>query len=182
MAFSPDGKTLATGGFNGTALWDTATGRRIGTAFTGLGPVNSVAFSPDGKTLATGDADGTVRVWNVAANRQIGNFPVSAQGGGGPVAFSPDGKTLAIGGTISGPGVGSSVFHGTVELWDIAAGRQTGVLTTSDDSVHSVAFSPDSKILATGDIGAAQLWNLATGHRPPDQQPTRPRRRHLGGV
>ena len=72
-------------------------------------PVNSVAFSPDGKTLTTGSHDGTVRLWDVATRRQIGNPFTGHTGPVTSVAFSSDGKTLATGS-----------HDRTVRLWDVA--------------------------------------------------------------
>jgi len=71
VAFSPDGKLLATGGGDGTVRpWNPATRRPVGAPLqTGTGPadaLNVVAFSPDGKLLAGGSGDGTVRLWQVS--------------------------------------------------------------------------------------------------------------------
>ncbi|MFD5422242.1 trypsin-like peptidase domain-containing protein [Streptomyces sp. NPDC127069] len=152
VAFSPDGKTLATGSSDETVrLWDTATGKEVHAPLTGTGPVQSVAFSPDGKTLATGSYE--VQVWDVATGKEVrtfltGDTPVQS------VVFSPDGKTLAAGSADQ-----------TVRLWDPATGKEVRApLTGHSGAVYSVAFSPDGKTLATGsDHNAVRLWDTATG-------------------
>ena len=159
VAFSPDGKTLATGDLDGMAkVWNLATGQQIRSLANGhdlifpqrAQSIFSVAFSPDGKTLATGDDDGTAALWNPATRDEIlslatGSIQVQS------VAFSPDTKTLATGDD-----------DGTARLWNLATGQQIRSLATGSDGVWSVAFSPDGKTLATGDDdGTAQLWNVS---------------------
>ena len=97
VAFSTDGKTLASGSSDRTIkLWDVATGQNTATLTGHTNEVTSVAFSPDGKTLASGSLDKTIKLWDVATRKNTATLNghtdwVSS------VAFSPDGKTLASG-------------------------------------------------------------------------------------
>ncbi|MET7695768.1 trypsin-like peptidase domain-containing protein [Streptomyces sp. NPDC005483] len=150
MAFSPDGKTLATADYDGTLrLWDVTTGKPTAKL---TGDNKWVAFSPDGKILATAGDGGRVRLWDVATHKTFAilnshhNFVHS-------VAFSPNGETLAAAGE-----------GGRVHLWDIKTRRATVILEDPNGAFFSVAFTPDGKTLATGSYDqGARLWDVATG-------------------
>src|SRR5688572_7293478 len=100
LAFSPDGRLLATGGDN-VRLWNPETGEQLAAleghteGFGVWGWLRAVAFSPDGKLLASAGADGTVKLWDVAARKEIRTLMERSDYPALAVAFSPDGKTLA---------------------------------------------------------------------------------------
>ncbi|GAA0321971.1 serine/threonine protein kinase [Actinoallomurus spadix] len=97
MAFSPDGRTLAAGGYDGRVrLWDVATHRMLGSLPDLPGRVNGVAFSPDGRILACAGGD-TVLLWDALARRALTTLPTRT-GVVDSVAFAPDGRILATAG------------------------------------------------------------------------------------
>jgi WD40 repeat protein len=153
VAFSPDGKTVASGTGRTIQLWDVATAEKT-TTLKGHGyEVLSVAYSPDGKTLASGSDDETIKLWDTASGKNTatlqGQFAAFLC-----VRFSPDGKTLASGSNDQ-----------TIALWDLATRRKTATLRGQADPVWSLAYSPNGKMLASSgsEDRTINLWDVATG-------------------
>jgi WD40 repeat protein len=155
VGFSPDGRTLASCGFDGTVrLWDVSRwdGGRPAEPETLEHPsvVFAMAFSPDGSLLAAA-ANRSVTIWSrdPSYHRLIERTGVSYRG----VAFSPDGRTLALGSE-----------DGEIRLWEMPEGRERAVLRGHTGSVWGLAFSPDGKQLATGgQDGRLVLWDPVAG-------------------
>jgi RNA polymerase sigma factor (sigma-70 family) len=157
VAFSSDGKTLASAGNDGWVnLWDVITGLQTRQLENYKEAVESVAFSPDGRLLASAAADRTVRVWDVAAGRLLRRLDAPGDWYAYlrcTVAFSPDGKTLAAGSWRS------------IRLWETATGAERRAFTGHRGDVRSVSFSPDGRVLASaGGDTTILLWDL-TGRR-----------------
>jgi serine/threonine protein kinase/sugar lactone lactonase YvrE len=153
VAFSPDGRWLASGSWDNTIkLWDVASGQNIRTLTDHTYFVTSVAFSPDGRWLASGSSDQTIKLWDVASGQSLRTLTGHASSVL-EVAFSPDGRWLASGN-----------YDKTVKLWDVATGREVRTLTGHTREVTNVVFSPDGRWLASGsDDITIKLWDVATG-------------------
>jgi WD40 repeat protein len=179
VAYSPDGKVLASGGNDcSIKLWDCASEKEIASLeppegrfvhdpprgsvydpIEGKTPpfINSLSFSADGKTLAAGTLEKSIRLWDMAKKQQRLKIELDYSD---PkykigndvfgVAFSPDGKSLA-----------SASFDGVVRLWSPVTGKLMREVGSLPGIAYAVAFSPDGKALAAGGKdGVVKIWDL----------------------
>ena len=159
MAFSSDGRLLASGSTDGTVkIWEVSTWQELWTLAPHLGMVLDVAFSPDGSQIAaasgnyfnTGD-DCEIKIWNAATGKLMQTLG-GHNGGVFKLAFSPDGKRLAT----------TGAEDATIKIWDVANGIEALTLRGHSDAPWGIAFSRDGRSLySAGADHTIRVWNGA---------------------
>jgi WD40 repeat protein len=151
LVISPDGTWLVApteaGSTLGAAVWQMATGRRVGSLKGHRGPVHDVTVSWDGRYVATGGEDMTAKIWDAKTGEYLRTLgahhrPVRA------VAFSPNGYRLATGS-----------IDRSIRLWDATTGAHIMCITNRAGGIYDLAYSPDGRTLASGHgDGAIRIW------------------------
>jgi WD40 repeat protein len=207
LAFSTDGTLLASvsqSEADTVKIWDIAAGSEV----LALSKAFSImAWSPDWKRLALAECarsethttitgpfhvctQGRITLWDVSADKPVGEPLLSHNYEVGDVAFSPDGRLLATGSCGQGQvDLGGNRYRlfpqhlcnvGEIILWDVASMHKVRTLTGHIDRIASLAFSPDGRLLATGSCGTKDppgffypaciqgeiiVWDVSTGHQ-----------------
>jgi len=166
LAFSPDGRRLASGHEDhALRVWELPSDRPPRVLKGHSQSIKCVAFSPDGRTLASGDDDGAVRLWDVDTGEPRLTF-TGHTGALRALVFTPDGRTIL-----------SAGYDHTIQAWDPATGAVRYVLRGHSDSVHDLAFSPDGRTLASASFDkTCILWDF------PSRQPRLTLRGHTDRV
>jgi WD40 repeat protein/serine/threonine protein kinase len=153
LAYSPEGKRLASSSFMGQAinLWGPATGYLLRTIKGYTGVILDTAFSPDGAHIASACLDGKIRIWDTTRDQEARSLETKSAVL--DVAFGPDGSFLASAGKDR-----------TITLWDRTSGQVIRTLVGHTATVRCVALGGNGPIAASaGDDRSIRIWDVATG-------------------
>jgi WD40 repeat protein len=158
IAFNHDGSLVATAGADKTArIWDVTTGEELQVLTGHAMGLTNVAFSPDGRLLATSseESDAFVRIWDVAAGKEMFSLPPVHADKVWGLAFGPNETILATGGGDT-----------TVKLWylDLEAGEGhvLATLIGFPGPTWFTTFSPDGRALAAGGGTVVKVWDVSS--------------------